>query len=107
MIINLAAESGYQEICGILLEHKAFINAKSRVGLTALHLAATKGFTKLCIFLIQQHGAAADALTLKKQTPLHLSAESGQLAACQLLMGLRASPDATDDKGQKPIHLGK
>ncbi|ODM88846.1 Ankyrin-3 [Orchesella cincta] len=103
--LHLAAENGYQEICGILLEHRAFINAKSRVGLTALHLAATKGFTRLCLFLIQTHGAAVDALTLKKQTPLHLAAESGQLEVCRLLMGLRASPDATDDKGQKPIHL--
>lgn len=40
------------------------MNAKSRIGLTALHLAAMKGFTKLCIFLIQEHGAAVDALTL-------------------------------------------
>lgn len=53
-----------QEICGILLKHKAFINAKSRVGFTALHLAATKGYTKLCLFLIQEHGASVDAVTL-------------------------------------------
>ncbi|ODM89562.1 Ankyrin-3 [Orchesella cincta] len=103
--LHLAAENGYQEICGILLEHKAFINAKSRVGLTALHYAAMKGFSKLCLFLIHEHGAAVDALTLKKQTPLHLAAENGQLEVCRLLMGLRASSDATDDKGQKPIHL--
>lgn len=24
---------------------------------------------------------------------------------CRLLMGLRANPDAADEKGQKPIHL--
>lgn len=53
-----------QEICGVLLKHKAFINAKSRVGLTALHLAGMKGYSKLCIFLIQDHGAYTDALTL-------------------------------------------
>jgi len=53
-----------QEICGILLKHKAFINAKSRVGFTALHLCATKGYTKLCLFLIQDHGATVDAVTL-------------------------------------------
>lgn len=46
------------------MKHKAFINAKSRVGFTALHLAATKGFTKLCLFLIQEHGASVDAVTL-------------------------------------------
>jgi len=43
--------------------------------------------------------------TQKKQTPLHLAAENGQLEVCRLLMGLRANPDAADEKGQKPIHL--
>jgi ankyrin repeat protein len=34
-----------------------------------------------------------------------LAAEGGQLEVCRLLMGLRASPDAADEKGQRPIHL--
>jgi len=54
----------FQEICGILLKHKAFINAKSRVGLTALHYASMKGYTKLCLFLIQDHGGHVDVVTL-------------------------------------------
>ncbi len=65
--------------------------------LTSLHLAAMKGFTKLCIFLIQKHGTSVDALTLKEQTPLHLAAETGQMEMCRLLMGLGASVDSTDD----------
>ena len=45
------------------------------------------------------------ALLQKKQTPLHLAASAGQLPVCNLLIELGASLDATDDYGQKPIHL--
>jgi ankyrin repeat protein len=41
----------------------------------------------------------------KKQTPLHLAASAGQESVCTLLIDLGASLDATDDYGQKPIHL--
>lgn len=41
----------------------------------------------------------------KKQTPLHLAAADGQLEVCRLLLELGASIDATDELGQKPIHV--
>ena len=62
------------------------------------------GNTHLVRFLVQDHGAAIDVLTLRKQTPLHLAAGAGQLLVCRLLLELGASIDATDDQGQKPIH---
>ena len=46
-----------------------------------------------------------DVLTLRKQTPLHLAAAAGQIEVCKLLLELGASIDATDDLGQKPIHV--
>ncbi|XP_034948756.1 serine/threonine-protein phosphatase 6 regulatory ankyrin repeat subunit A-like [Chelonus insularis] len=102
--LHLAAELGNLEVCDALLASKAFINSKSRVGRTPLHLAAINGCTYLVKSLIQDHGAVIDVLTLKKQTPLHLAADTGQLEVCKLLIELGASCDATDDLGQKPIH---
>ncbi|XP_050548255.1 ankyrin-1 isoform X2 [Daktulosphaira vitifoliae] len=103
--LHLAAERGYLKVCDALLTHKAFINSKSRVGWTALHLAAMNGFADLCRFLIHDHNAVIDILTLRKQTPLHLAASAGQLEVCKLLLDLGANIDATDDQGQKPIHI--
>lgn len=103
--LHLAAEHGFLQVCDALLTHKAFINSKSRVGRTALHLAAMNGYTHLVKFLIRDHHAVIDILTLRKQTPLHLAAASGQIEVCKLLLELGASIDATDDLGQKPIHV--
>ncbi|KAK9721817.1 Ion transport protein [Popillia japonica] len=102
--LHLAAEKGYIQVCDSLLSNKAFINSKSRNGRTALHLAAMNGFTDLVKFLIKDHNAVIDILTLRKQTPLHLAAGAGQIGVCKLLLELGANIDATDDQGQKPIH---
>ena len=102
--LHLAAEKGYIQVCDYLLSNKAFINSKSRNGRTALHLAAMNGYTDLVKFLIKDHNAVIDILTLRKQTPLHLAAAAGQIEVCKLLLDLGASIDATDDQGQKPIH---
>lgn len=103
--LHLAAEHGYIQVCDALLTNKAFINSKSRVGKTALHYAAANGYKDLVKFLIRDHNAVIDILTLRKQTPLHLASQSGQLETCMLLLELGASIDATDDLGQKPIHV--
>lgn len=41
--LHLAAECGHDEVADILLLHKAFANAKSKIGLTPLHLASKNG----------------------------------------------------------------
>lgn len=102
--LHLAAEHGYLQVCDALLTNKAFINSKARNGRTALHLAAMNGYAHLVKFLIRDHNAMIDVLTLKKQTPLHLAAASGQMEVCKLLLELGANIDATDEIGEKPIH---
>ncbi|XP_050688189.1 serine/threonine-protein phosphatase 6 regulatory ankyrin repeat subunit C-like isoform X2 [Eriocheir sinensis] len=103
--LHLAAEHGYKLVCNALLLHKAFINARTMSGLTALHLAAMKGYNELVFSLITQHHSQKDALTLKKQTPLHLAAEAGQLEVCDTLLQLGADTNATNDAGQKAVHV--
>ncbi|KAK3858889.1 hypothetical protein Pcinc_034947, partial [Petrolisthes cinctipes] len=103
--LHLAAEHGFKLVCNALLTHKAFVNARSMSGLTALHLAASKGYTELVSSLITQAHAQKEALTLTKQTPLHLAAQEGQLEVCDTLLQLGADTNATNDAGQKPVHV--
>ena len=45
----MAAECGHEDVADILLLHKAFANAKSKIGLTPLHLAAQNGWVIIII----------------------------------------------------------
>ena len=62
--LHLAAENGHEKVADLLLKHKAFVNAKSKLGVTPLHMAAQNGFNNFVKLLIQTHGAATDALSL-------------------------------------------
>ena len=62
--LHLAAERGHEKVANLLLLNKAFVNAKSKVGVTPLHVAAQNGFNGLVKLLIEKHGATIDALSL-------------------------------------------
>ncbi|KAG1692590.1 Ankyrin-1 [Nymphon striatum] len=106
MALHLAAENGHWAVIDVLLAHKAFVNAKSKSGVTPLHLAAMKGYSSLVMLLVEKFHAVIDALTIKKRTPLHCAAETGQLEVCKMLLDMKADTNATDVYGQTPLHLG-
>lgn len=62
--LHLAAQQGHEDIADILLSYKAFVNAKTKLGLTPLHLSAQTGSSHLVQLLIKAHKAPIDALTL-------------------------------------------
>ncbi len=73
--LHLASESGHGPVCDALLAHNAFVNSKSRVGLTPVHLAALKGYTELVRSLVTIHHATIDALTLVNTQTLSFHSE--------------------------------
>ncbi|VDM95657.1 unnamed protein product, partial [Thelazia callipaeda] len=103
--LHLAAANGHLELTHLLLTSKAFVNSKSKTGEAPLHLAAQNGRVKVITMLVQDHGAALEAITLDNRTALHFAARYGQLAVAQRLLALGANPNARDDKGQTPLHL--
>ena len=62
--LHLAAESGHADVAEVLLWQRAFVNAKSKLGVTPLHLASQNGYNKLVKDLVETHKATIDALTL-------------------------------------------
>nr|CAI5857375.1 unnamed protein product [Callosobruchus analis] len=97
----IASRKGHIDLVNNLLANHARVDVFDNDGRSALHLASEQGYLH---FLIKDHNAVIDILTLKKQTPLHLAAAAGQIEVCKLLLELGADIDATDEQGQKPIH---
>lgn len=62
--LHLAAEQNRKDIADILLFNKAFVNAKTKLALTPLHLSAQNGSHNLIQPLIKIYQACTDALSL-------------------------------------------
>ncbi|XP_026738474.1 ankyrin repeat domain-containing protein 39 [Trichoplusia ni] len=74
--LHYAARKGYVEICKILIQNGALIDAQTKSGLaTPLHKAAVAGKIETIKFLIQS-GARVDIQDADRQTILHKAIEN-------------------------------
>ncbi|KAK3787464.1 hypothetical protein RRG08_025730 [Elysia crispata] len=71
-------------------------------GWTALHIAASKGFSKIADFLISR-GLYIDCTTPERKTPLMLAARSNESATVNCLLQKEASLRHTDKEGRTPL----
>ena len=62
-------------------------------GLTPLHVASFMGCMNIVIFLLQ-HGANANAPTMRGETPLHLASRANQTDIVRILLRNGAQVDA-------------
>ncbi|GFS14466.1 ankyrin repeat protein [Elysia marginata] len=84
------------------IDRGAGIFYTNKEGWTALHIAASKGFTNLADFLISK-GLYRDCKTPKGETPLMLAARSNQVSTVECLLCNEASVKSTDRKGRTPL----
>lgn len=80
------------EICKMLIEHGADIEARESCGMTALHLAARDGNVEIGRYLLEQ-GAKVDAVDISDKTPLYTALEEGNYDFCKLLLDYNANPN--------------
>lgn len=105
-----AIKGGNERECRELLkwekwgELTAQVSAKGLDEWTALHLAASCGYSNVCEYLFQLPGIDLNLRTVNQRTPLHIAAISGQLRACELLLGHRADANAVDSEGLTALH---
>ncbi|KAI7913393.1 hypothetical protein M0657_010044 [Pyricularia oryzae] len=130
----LAAEVGYDEAVGILLDKGAFINGTDEEGSTALDFAVSEGKEKVVRVLLErgadpnsqdnychtalhwaiahpkiaslllQHGATVDSQNRQKHTPLLWCAKEDQIDTLKLLIQSEAAVNACDEHGTTPLH---
>ncbi|CAM9353056.1 unnamed protein product, partial [Scytosiphon promiscuus] len=108
--IHKCAEYGSTECLDVLLNAGAdplMEDASRKLGMTAMHIAASKGFLEIMRFLStsRRHGAAAAApavdVNIKHgKTPLHYAVECLQLETVRFILG--DGPGVRNENGASP-----
>lgn len=107
-----AASSNNAEMCRSILEKMVNneqildINYKGPEDQACLHIAASKGYLKVCENLIDYgQDAQINIRNHLMETPLHLACSNGYLKIAQLLVRSGADINAIDINGNTPMHL--
>uniref|UniRef100_A0A8C4J7U9 Ankyrin 1 n=1 Tax=Dromaius novaehollandiae TaxID=8790 RepID=A0A8C4J7U9_DRONO len=125
--LHMAARAGHTDVAKYLLQNKAKVNAKAKVGVkglgagslaltclwpclpgaddqTPLHCAARIGHTSM-VKLLLEDGANPNLATTNGYTPLHIAAKQNQMEVASSLLQYGASANAESVQGVTPLHL--
>lgn len=99
--LMVASAYGHEEICKILLAHKAKIDEK--LSTTALIEACFNGHYEIVKLLVEA-GARISVRNDVGNTPLYVAAREGNFEICVFLIAQGARVTASGKYGEKPIH---
>ena len=80
------------------------LDARDRLGRSALHLAAFSGQVAAVQMLLNS-GAHASVGARDDVTPLHFACQKGHVEVVKALLAGGAGPNARTRKGQTPLHM--
>ncbi|XP_047050536.1 ankyrin repeat, PH and SEC7 domain containing protein secG-like [Lolium rigidum] len=78
--------------------------AKDGKGITALHLAALKGYLETCRFLVEESGIDVNSVSKTGATPMSYAAREGNVQVMRYLLDRGGDPAMPDERGSTPLH---
>ena len=101
--LHAAAASGHLDICRLLIDKGAQVEAKDGTGCAPLHFAAIQGHVEI-VRLLCDRGADVEARHNGGGRPLHASASYGHISVVKELIEERnAEINARDDRGRMAL----
>ncbi|NXO64452.1 ANKK1 protein, partial [Phainopepla nitens] len=97
----VAVQRRLPELCCVLIEHGARVDAQERDGWTPLHLAAQNNFENL----LASQGADLERKQKNLRTPLHVAVERGKFRVVQYLLKNGISVNSLDQNHYSALHL--
>jgi hypothetical protein len=102
-----AALIGHLDICRLLIDKGAQVNAKCCGGVTPLHMAVCKGHIEI-VRLLCDHGAYIEARNNGGYRPLHSAACNGRFSIVKELIEVRnADINARNDEGWTALRFAR
>jgi hypothetical protein len=102
-----AAFNGHLDVCRLLIDKGAHIEAKDRYGRTPLHFAAGRGHHEIARLLCDR-GAEIEARTNSRWRPLHYAANSGNISIVKELIEVRnAEINARINNGMTALSVAR
>lgn len=102
--LRTAASKGHLEIVKLLIKNKAFINARSNKGITALWAASEQGHSEIVEFLLKQEDI--QPFYPLGQTHLWIAACFGHLKTVETILSFDPTLiDYVDDNGNSPLYI--
>lgn len=105
-IFDAARMGTAQEVGKFLAADPKLIHAKTELGSTPLHIAATNSSPEIAKLLLAK-GADINAKDNNGATPLHLAAFTGKKDVAELLLSSGANADAKDNNGTTPLEYAQ
>ena len=106
-LLTVAAYAGQEKAVAVILSQpKLEIDAKNKMGLTALAAAAFKGHVEIATSLIKAK-ADPNAKNDSGQTALMFAALTGKVKMVEYLVSVGADANAKDKGGNTPLSLAK
>jgi ankyrin repeat protein len=104
-IHDAAGARDLKKLSALLKDDPGLISSKEPDhGLTALHIAALKGYRDVAELLLA-NGANVNIKDNSGMTPLHIAAGFGNKDVVQLLLANKADLNASDNLGRTPLHM--
>jgi len=101
--LMIAANNGHLDICRLLIDKGAQVEAKNGGGWTPLHCSADRGHVEI-VRLLCDHGADVEARTISGWRPLHWAAYYGHISVMKELIKERnAEINARIDGGDTAL----
>ncbi|CAM8959146.1 unnamed protein product [Rhodiola kirilowii] len=95
------------KIVGLLLKHGARVTQKNKLGLTALHIAASNGNFQAVQILLSEEPNSVHTVTEMKETPLFLAVKNDHKECVELLLRSGANSEVLNIRKQRPIDFAK
>jgi hypothetical protein len=102
--LRVGAAFGRIDVVQLMLQARAIPNAGNHLGMTALHLAAQKGFDGI-VQLLLRSGAAIDSLSTFGWNALHWATEGGHTTTIQILLTADADVKSRNIDGETALAI--